>query len=199
MADFQLAASHLGSTSDELAFEPQRANNGIIVVDKITGWNLPSGIDGDSCITLALESFPIPEDENSVLEMHYMNEVQKAAGPARTLEMEVVVKDFVDVAVAQYLLQWRRRVYNPEAIPAVLGGIRQGAVGLAKNYKTTAAVYLFAPDGSTNRHYTLQGVWPSKLSPGSVDMTSEDQVKITMVLQVDRIMATNLTPGNTGL
>lgn len=193
---FHLSAAHLGRISDDLAFEPQRANNGIIVItgpNRPEGWGFPTGADAHAAITLALDSFPIPSDENAVLEMHYMNEVQKVASKARTAELEITIKDFVDVPVAGHLKAWRQRVYNSALdtnIPFPRPGALtppQGGLGRAKNYKAEAGIYLIAPDGLKRRYYRCSGVWPSSMTPGTIDMASEEQVKIQVVLQIDRI------------
>ena len=207
MADIQLSAAHLGRVADSLTFEPQRANNGFIVFEGLHGWLYPSqAIAASSQVVLALDSFPLPEDENAVLDVHYMNEVHKVASKARTAAMEIVVKDFVDMEVALILQRWRRMVYNPSS--RYLWDVRQaepdpggfvvippkGGLGLARNYKKDGAVHLVAPDGSTTRSFGIQGCWPSRMSPGSIDMASEEQVKITLELQVDRITYGRMEP-----
>lgn len=197
-----LSAKHM-ARQGEMSFEPQRANNGFLVVNWQPGWNWPTAVSAPAAITLSLDSFPIPEDENAVMELHYMNEVHKAASKARTTEMEIVIKDFVDVPVAQMLQEWRRRVYNPtrRPVPILIEGQTQtrfppfGGLGLVKDYKTNGSVVLFAPNGGYQRSYELEGIWPSRLSPGNIDMTSEEQVKISMVLQVDRISDFRLAHG----
>lgn len=188
----KMSAAHLGRVSDELAFEPQRENNGLIVIYGQYGWGWPIGAGTEAAITLSLESFDLPAESNVVLEMHFMNELQKAPSKGRLDEIEVVVKDFVDQEIAAALLQWRRRVFNPTYTGGGLPASGQrvppmGGLGLCKDIKTTADILLMAPNRGYQRSYHLAGVWPSALSHGQIDMTSEAQVKLTMTLQVDRI------------
>lgn len=197
-----MSAAHLGRVADELAFEPQRRDNGIIVVYDVYGWGWPHGIGGEAAITLALQTFQLPSESNAVLEMNYMNEVQKAPSKARLEALEIEIKDFVDVEIAAALVQWRRRVYNPTidggGTPSPAPNHRfppMGGLGLCKDFKTTADILLMGPNGGYQRSYTLSGVWPSALKHGEIDMSSSDQVMLTVTLQADRISTHNLTPG----
>lgn len=189
----RMSASHLGRISDELAFEPQRENNGLIVVYGQYGWGWPVGVGTDAAITLSLESFDLPTETNAVLEMHYMNELQKAPSKGRLEDFEVTIKDSVDQEVAAALLQWRRRVYNPTLTGGGLPGpgLRkisgQGGLGLCRDFKTSADILLMGPNGGFQRSYSLDGVWPSSLKHGQIDMRSEAQVMLTITLQADRI------------
>lgn len=202
IAGLHLSASHLGRISDQLAFEPQRRNNGIIVVygDGIFGWSHPTGTSGSAAITLSLESFDLPDEENAVLELNYMNEVHKVASKGRAMEINVTVKDFVDTMTLANLQRWRRMVYNPtdtlggNPVPTIVPPY--GGLGLARDYKKRAEILLFGPNGGYQRVYKCEGVWPSKLSHGQIDMTSQEQVMIELVLQVDRISDHDLVVGD---
>lgn len=196
----RLNANHLAQGGPRGEYEPQRANNGILVV-----YGLPEWTD-DGQITLSLESFPIPKENNAQIEARYFNERRKFAGPANVEDMEVVVKDTVDRDVARVLLAWRRLVYNPYEInkfEGIRGGISdpfpeaEGAVGLAKNYKKSGEVILVAPDGSHVRRWAVQGLWPMSMDPGDIDMTSEDFIRITLTLSVDRIFSASLKTAST--
>lgn len=186
----KLNAQHLASAAG--GFEPQRANNGILVIEGLEGWDQPDGP-----IALSLESFPLPKESNTIIEARYMNERRKFAGPANVDDMEIVVKDMVDIQVARMLLKWRRQVYDPagngqwgSGVP----GMEQGAVGLARTYKKTGTITLIPPDRITDgRIWGVSGIWPTTMNPGDVDMTSEDFIKITITLAVDRIWQTDLT------
>jgi len=180
----KLTAQHIAAQGG--AYEPQRANNAILYVPFLDGW----GSDGAD-VTLSLESFPLPKENNAVIEARWMNERRKFAGPANVEDMEVVVKDFVDKRVAQVLLNWRRQVYNPTDV--AVSNIPTGGVGLAKNYKKSGFVVLFAPDGSLQRQWKVEGLWPTSMDPGDIDMTSEDFIKMTITLSVDRISEAVLT------
>lgn len=182
----QLNANHFITS-----FEPQRANNGVLFIQdliEIDGWQAE-----DDPVALALESFPIPKENNAVVEARFQNERRKFAGPANVEDMEIVVKDVVTKPVAYALFAWRRRVYTPVAGQADSQLAAAGAVGLASQYKRSGTVLLYGPDGSpaesqgVQRRWRLEGLWPTSFDPGDIDMTSEDMVRLTLTLSVDRI------------
>lgn len=191
----KLTANHLARGGVNGQYEPMRANNGLLVIDGIPEWDQTEGQ-----VTLSLESFPIPKENNAQIEARYFNERRKFAGPANVEDMEVVIKDTVDRDVARVLLGWRRQVYQPYKLDAgINSGFgtpfpgEAGAVGLAKNYKKTGTIFLVAPDGSHQRAWMVQGLWPMSFDPGDIDMTSEDFIRLTMTLSVDRIFKTELS------
>lgn len=197
----RLHANHLAQMGTNGFFEPQRANNGILVINEVPEWNAEEGR-----VTLSLESFPIPKENNAQIEARYFNERRKFAGPANVEDMEIVIKDTVDRDVAKVLLAWRRQVYNPGSLAKFSDGLtngwngtfpqEQGAVGLAKNYKKSGAIILVAPDGSHKRQWLVEGLWPMSMDPGDIDMTSEDFIRITMTLSVDRVYGATLNTGD---
>lgn len=192
-----LTAQHLAQAGAAQSYEPQRANNAVLVIDGLTDWG-----EGDP-VMLALESFPLPKENNAQIEARYMNERRKFAGPANVDDMEVSVKDMVDVDVAHALLRWRRQVYLPSSqdqfqFGGEIGNLQeQGGIGLARHYKRTGRITLLAPNGEPDysREWRVEGVWPMSMDPGDIDMTSEDFIRVSVTLSVDRIYAANLKTG----
>ena len=185
----RLTAQHLAQGGEQYSYEPQRANNGILVIPDIPGWT------EEGYVTLSLESFPLPKESNTQVEARYMNERRKFAGPVNVEDMEVVVKDMVDVNVAHSLLKWRRMVHNPSQrgnFGTQSGPQTEGAVGLAKDYKKNGQIILVAPDGTMKRAWDVHGLWPMSMDPGDIDMTSEDFIRVSVTLSVDRIYAADL-------
>jgi len=152
-------------------FEPQRTFS----------WVLEIGLDdvGDQILIMqSLESFGAPKESNETIELHHGNEVRKVAGKVSFEDITLVLKDFVDSKTAQAVAKWRRLVYNPET----------GSVGLARDYKKSADLIMFAPDLSSARVWKLFGVWPKDVDYGTLDMTSSDKVTLSLTLSIDRVM-----------
>lgn len=157
-------------------YEPQRSANIEIVFDLTT---LGVG-GGDDELSLALESFVVPATTLAIIELHHLNERRKVAGKVNVDEMTVQFKDYVEPRVSGKLYQWFRKVHDPES----------GIIGRARDYKTTATVYFYPPDGETSdtRTVVLDGVWPNMLKVPEGDMTSEEKALIEVTFQVDRIL-----------
>lgn len=164
------------------AFEPQRVNNALLYLNvpaTITGQNMGGAIVSsvNNVLVLSLDSFPFPKQDNNVQSTKYLNETRKFAGAAGVSGIDVVYKDFCDMATASILWAWRQAVYDPYS----------GRIGLARNYKSTADVYLASPDGmSFVRSYYCVGVWPSALDHGAANMDADDIQKITVSFAVDK-------------
>lgn len=166
MALSYMYANHI--TAEDGEYEPQRQCNGILSID---------GVTNDDILQLALESFTLPKVSNNVVETGYLNEKRKYAGQALVEDFNVVYKDFVDKDTAKILWDWREKVYDPKS----------GKVGKAKKYKKSATIELVGPNNEDSRYWTLEGVWPSSLDMGEIDMSSDDMVKITMTLACDKV------------
>lgn len=171
-----MAENHFGATGhlaqQQGAFEPQRQNNFSITI---------SGLgEGDAeLISLAIASMDLPNESNEIIELPWGNEVVKVAGQARTDDVPLTVRDFVDRNVRDILVRWRRQVYDPRPDQG-------GRIGLARDYKKSATITLHGPDGTSKRVCALVGVWPSALNPGSLDMSASDVVQIELTLSVDK-------------
>jgi len=184
-----LTAQHLANQQG--GYEPLRANNGLMIVTgdsttpSIEGWNRTDG-----SIALSLESFPLPKESNTQIEMRFNNARRKVMGPANVEDMEVVIRDFYDREVMRKLWLWRRMVaINLRETDALRDNAGADAVGLARDYKRNVAIYTYAPNGQYIQTWNLGGVWPSAMDPGDIDHNSEDIVKITMTLVVDLVLA----------
>ena len=158
-----LTADHIAKARG--AFEPQRKNNYTVVIDK-----------AGEVIRKALEKFPFPKESNDAIVVKFGNEERKVAGPAKFENVELVVKDYVDQPVMQKLIAWRKEVYDPAT----------GKIGWAKDYKTDGELILSGPDGTTERKWKLQGIWPSALNPGGGDMESGEPNTASVTLTIDK-------------
>lgn len=176
-----LSAQHLAPSQG--LFEPQRAYN----------WSLEIALDdaGDQILIMqGLESFSAPTESNEEITLDYANEKRYVAGKAAYASSTLVLKDFVDMGVANAVIRWRRQVYNPET----------GSIGLARNYKKNADLTLMAPDQSSIRIWKLYGMWPTEADFGNLNMASSDKVMLSLSLRYDRaVPGSNLTQGLAGI
>lgn len=150
-------------------FEPQRQNNFLFQI------HLDDGIDSLN-INLSLEAASLPTESSEEVELNYINVKRYVAGKTVYDTIPLVVKDMVDIGTARALSRWRTKVYNPIT----------DQVGLARDYKKSADIILFAPDGSAERTWELRGVWPISVNWGPLDMTTSDIVKIETTLRYDK-------------
>jgi len=171
-----LTAAHIAAQGG--AFEPQRGNNGLLRIVGVPG-NMVGPSKGEDILTLSLNGFGLPTVSVEALETSFLNEKRKIAGTANFEDIEVTYKDFVDIGTAHICKLWHEQVYSPYT----------GKIGLARNYKKSGTIELFAPDGSHLRYYFLQGLWPTSFTPGTIDMTSAEPIMITMTLSIDKAFA----------
>lgn len=162
-----LTASHIGQSSG--GFEPQRANNCLLYIEGLS-------TEDREVLRLSLASFPIPKVSLGVIELNYINEKKKFPGIPTWDDLSVVFNDYVDRETSAALWRWFRETYDPVT----------GKLGLARRFKKTGRVVQFAPDGSTEREYDLEGLWISNLDPGESDFASEDVLKLTVTLTIDK-------------
>jgi len=165
----KLNADHLAEAQG--SFEPQRTANWLLEVH-----GLPGG-DDLNLIELSLESFAAPRTSNDEIELGYLNERRYVAGKALFETQDLVVKDFVDRQTAGAILRWRRQVYDPST----------GKIGLAAYYKKDCNIILFAPDGSQERLWRLQG-WPKAANYGDLNQVQSEKVLITCTLRYDKAL-----------
>ena len=99
----------------------------------------------------------------------------KVAGKTNFDDISITIKDFVEKDIEAILMKWRYAVYNPET----------GKIGWAKTYKREARITLYSPNGTRERSWVAQGVWPTSVELGDLDYSSSDLRKITMTLSVD--------------
>lgn len=212
-------ADHLASQGT--GFEPQRMHNWSVVFELPSGQ--PDGsIDGGGpalqTVQLSLVQGFLPNTFNEVVPIQYGNEEVYIAGKASSEEGRLICRDFVDQPTAAILLNWRRRVYNPQT----------GAINLARNYKTQASIILEAPnvndlasafgpaavgntitdggvdvsswygDNTYTRVWKLQGCWPVAVMPAAqgLDMGTSQTVMISVTIRFDKAIPEFAYSGN---
>lgn len=160
----------LGGLGDHLAagggaFEPQRQNNFFLIIP----------IDNDVPIQLALESSSLPSVSTPAVELDFFNVKRYVAGKPIYDTIPLVVKDMVDIPVADGIKGWHEQVYNPAT----------HKIGLARFYKKRVEIVLVSPDGTFQRTWTLYGCWPESVNYGDLDMSSSEKVLIQATLRYD--------------
>jgi hypothetical protein len=163
-----LTADHIGKQGGN--YEPQRSNNGRLLIS-----GLPS-VGKDDVLALSLQGFSVPKIASNVLTIGYYNETRKFAGNPIYEGITVTFHDYVDIDTATVLWAWRKQVHNPV----------NGTTGLARDYKKSGTIELFAPNGTYVRAYKLQGLWLVSLDPGDINMTSDEPVLINCAFEVDK-------------
>lgn len=151
--------------------EPQRQNNWVFEVF------LPgSATAGNDILQLSLISGFLPSVSNEPVALPWLNEVVYVAGRTVYEGGTITLRDYVDGATALLIESWRKMVYDVET----------GKIGLAANYKQSANILTFAPDGSFERTWVLEGAWPATYNPGTLSMDSSDPVAIEVMIRYDR-------------
>ena len=186
MTQVSLDANFMGAFAQR-TFEPQRQNNGLVflmgLAEKLKAANFASVAtevsEIETMIALSVDAFPVPKTSNNVIEVPWNNMRIKFAGAMVFDDVELSLKQFIDIEVAKVLSQWRLLVSNPV----------NGAVGLAKDYKLNGClVKLYGPDSSYPTYYQMDGVWLSRLDTGDIDMNSDDYLRMSATLTCDRII-----------
>ena len=164
MAIETLGASHLASSG----YETQRVNNFEIQIENVSKSRI---------LTLAVVSGFLPNESNEVISLNYGNTQITVAGAARPNNSgSLVVRDLVQQDVEKMIDDWRASVYNKET----------DAIGFASNYKKSAKVTQYAPDGTLVRVWDLKGVWPSAVDYGQISYDSPGVKTINITLQYDK-------------
>jgi len=161
------SAQHIANAQGD--FAPQHQNNWMLEISGLPG-------DGKDLILLSLVSSALPTETSETIEIPYGNSVRKVAGKTTFESIPLVVNDFVDRDVRAALMAWRAQVYEPNT----------ENVGRPSAYKKEGSLVLQASDGTLSRKCRLQGLWPSSLNGGTLDMSSAEPVQIELTLEYDK-------------
>lgn len=166
---FELLADQLGQQAG--LFEPQRQSSFAIELH-LEG----VGVYNPLTFQIALQSSNLPTMTIEEVELNLWNVKRYVAGKATYESIPLVCKDMVDVGIAHTLDAWQRQVYDP----------RTDQIGLARFYKKTANLIMFAANGYYIRNWTLIGCWPQSINHGALDMSSSEPVQIEATLRYDK-------------
>lgn len=163
----RMSAAHLAAQGG--GYEPQRKFDFEVEI---------YGIPGAETVKLSVLSFTVPTLENDDILLPYLNNVIHAAGQAKYGDGVVVCRDFVDEQTYSALFQWKKLVTD----------FTTKNIGFASSYKKQGDVILLAPDGSTERHIKLSGLWPSILKDNGLSHAEGTAVhEVEMTLKCDSV------------
>lgn len=167
-----LGTTHLASDG----YEVQRTNNFELTVAGLA--EITGNMSDVDTLTLSVDSTSLPSEQSEVQQLNYSNRVSKVAGTTTYGSGSLVVKDVISEHedVEAIIVAWRNAVFNPNT----------DQVGLAYNYKKDGRLKQYAPDGSLERTWILQGLWPSAVSYGDMQYGSGGAIKtISITLEYD--------------
>lgn len=163
-------ASHFAHDS---AYEIQRQNHWEVDIDLEA-----LGLDADlaSKIRMTCQNISVPNYKVDATPVKHANDtVWIATNPTFNNSFTINVYDTVSYDMQEALMKWYSRVYNPQT----------KLMGLVKNYKTTASLFMYSPDCSVIREWRLYGMF---ITGFKVDDLSYDQgglVKCSCEFSVD--------------
>lgn len=166
------------------AWEPQRVNNFEVVIQDLdelvfAGDSTPHKLGSVAeRIMLSVDSFSAPTIEIAQITTQYANNSIKWAGKPEFQNSSIVINDYIGQRVEALLSAWFRCAYD----------FKTECIGLAKNYKKTAYLIEYAPDGSQARTWKLEGCWLASFQLGDWNQAGNEQRKLTATLVYDRVI-----------
>jgi hypothetical protein len=125
---------------------------------------------------LAVITCLLPNNNNDPVEVPLGNEKAFVAGKANFDGGDITLRDSVDIAVANVVMEWRRQVYDE----------RTGRIGRPSEYKKDGILQQFTPDGTLVRTWTLSGCWIQAINWGTLDYGTAEIQQITCTIQYDK-------------
>ena len=177
-----------GHMVGQAAWEPQRTNNFELVIEGLqtlmyAGQDPESGTNnGDASyaqrIMLSVDSFTAPAIEITPITTQYGNNSIKWAGKPDFPNSSLVINDYIGIKTEEILSSWFRCAYD----------FITESVGLAANYKNTAFLMEYAPNGGEPRVWRLDGCWLASFNLGEWSQEGNAQRKLNATLIYDRVV-----------
>lgn len=162
-------------------WEPQRTNNfelhvyglskNIYTPDK----GIMIGGNPEQTLTLSLASIGSISQNVSSLPVRYGNTEIKFAGVPTQGDFQATINDYIGKGTERIIAAWHNAVAN--------WGTQK--VGMASDYKKSAAIIETAPDGSHYRVWKLFGLFPRDVDYGSYDYNSNGIKQIQVTFSCD--------------
>ena len=166
------SAGHFASQTN---FEVQRTNHFEIVIDLTT--ILQNGQDVSEHLRLSTKDMSAPKISSEAIPLKHGNDTVKVAAAPSYDDLSITVYDTIGRDQVNVLQSWYNKVFNWDS----------KLMGLVKDYKTSAVLYMYSPDASKIRKWILEGVWPKSFGMGnSFDFDSANAQTVTLELSVDR-------------
>lgn len=164
-------------------WEPQRTNNFELVIEGLdvivmANGNMYKVPDACDRIRLSVASFTAPSLEIDRITTHYANNSIKWAGKPNFPDSSIVINDYIGVSTEEVLSAWFRAAYD----------FKSEKVGLAKNYKKTAYLIEYDPQGGTPRIWKLDGCWIAQFQLGEWSQEGNQQRQLSATFIYDRII-----------
>lgn len=185
----QMGTYHMVNHS---GFEPQRTNNFEVQIAGLGSLKDANNTthkisNAGQLITLSVATYSAPQINLGNIPISYGNNKVKFAGLPEFPDSTIVLNDYIGIDVEYIISKWQSCVYDPVS----------QKIGLAKNYKKTAYLHEFAPDGSNVRSWKLVGVWPAQMQLGDFNQEGNAARQITLTLIYDHAVPIERDNDNT--
>ena len=167
-------AYHLANNPE--LYEPQRKNNFELQVTGLedlaniynTEFDTAKIQNAADIIRFSLAKGFVPSFAQSPIEIAYGNNKIKFAGKPEWQNGDIQLNDYIGAHTKEVMLAWQRLSYNPKT----------QKVGRAKDYKKTAYLVEYAPDGEIVRTWLIKGCWLTdlKFDDYSADESGKQQM-----------------------
>lgn len=163
-------------------WEPQRVNNFELVIENLNEITMANGdvfkcTDAGDRIMLSVQNFTAPSLEIARITTQYANNSAKWAGKPEFPDSSVTVNDYIGVQVERILSAWFRAAYDFDS----------EKIGLAKNYKKTAHLIEYDPQGGQPRVWRMEGCWLANFNLGEWNQDGNQQRQIQATFVYDRV------------
>ena len=173
-------AGHMVHVRD---WEPQRNNNFEVVITGLSELTLADGStvkppNAAERLMLSVESFSAPQIDIAQITTHYANNSIKWAGKPEFPNSTLVINDYIGIETEKILAAWFRCAYD----------FKTETIGWATNYKKTAYLIEYAPNGEYARTWRLDGCWLASMQLGDWNQQGNEQRKLSATLVYDRVI-----------
>lgn len=180
MAETNLTSVYAGAShfADNQDFEVQRTNHFEVVLDLSTlGLTGDSGDAYSTHIRLSTKSVSAPKMSSEAVSLKHGNDTVKVASAPSFDDITITIHDTLGRDQVGLLQTWFSKIFNRQT----------KLMGMVSSYKTTGTLYMYSPDCSIIRKWTLEGVWPKEFGQASeFSFDSTETQTISLVLSVDR-------------
>lgn len=142
-------------------------------------------LPGADVLKLSVEVGALPNISSDEIELGYGNDYIYLQGKTRVDPLSFTFRDFADPETTNVLMAWHALHYDPNT----------GVQGLASDYKKSALLVKYLPDGSIEQSWVVGGLWIQSANFGSLDNNSTDIIRIEVSFRFDRAFAPNQLGG----
>lgn len=169
-------AAHFASASGN--FEVQRTNHFEVVIDleRLKLEEVDSATASEH-IRLSVKDISSPGISAEPINLKHGNDTVKVAAAPQFDDLDITLYDTIGRDQINLLQAWFNKVFDR----------RNKLMGMVSSYKTSGTLYMYSPDCSVIRAWTLEGIWPKTIKmAGNFSFDSAEAMTITLSLSVDR-------------